>query len=268
MTQPDSLEVVRGDVRLAVTVIGPADRPAITFGHSLAADNSMWSPQVKAFGDDYRLILIDFRGHGASSVPPGPYRIEDFAEDICAVWDRLEIASSSYVGVSLGGAAGIALALAAPERVKGLLVSSCSLQATPPYVAIWQERAKLLEQGGMAEMAEHMMPRWLSEECVARDPEMATRLRQGIEQTSEAGWRATVAALCAMSFQERLPEVAVPLVLTCGTADPVQAMMAGYPGLVSDARYVEIAGGHHILNLDKPEPFNELVSQVVGQSQR
>lgn len=268
MTRRQSIEVSGGALRLAVTVVGPSDAPTITFGHSLAADSSMWSPQVQAFGDTHRLVLIDFRGHGASSVPPGPYRVEDFADDICAVWDALGIETSCYVGVSLGGAAGIALALAAPERLKGLLAASCSLQATPDYVSIWQQRAQLLDQGGMTVMAEHMMPRWLSEESAALAPDVATRLRQGIEQSSPEGWRATVAALCKMSFEERLSEIAMPFTLACGTSDPVGAMMGGYAKHAPHAQFVEIEGGHHILNLDKPESFNTLILQVTGQLQQ
>lgn len=266
MTEMQRVEVVRGDVRLAVTVCGPEGAPAITFGHSLAADSSMWSPQVDAFQDRYRLVFIDFRGHGSSSTPDGPYRIEELADDVVAVWDALGIGASYYVGVSLGGAVGVALVLAVPDRVKGLLASSCSLEATPPYVAIWEQRAAILKGGGMAAMAEHLMPRWLSEERAAADPAAAARLRQVIEQSPTEGWTSTVAALCNMSFLQRLPDITAPVLLACGSADAVKMMMSSYAGHAPCARYVEIDDGYHILNLDKPEQFNRLIEDLIGNS--
>ena len=61
---------------------GPEGAPVITFSHSLAASTAMWSPQAAAFAPRYRVLRYDVRGHGESEATPGPYTLEQLAEDV------------------------------------------------------------------------------------------------------------------------------------------------------------------------------------------
>ncbi|MCS6811286.1 MAG: 3-oxoadipate enol-lactonase, partial [Tepidimonas sp.] len=44
-------------------------RPWLVFSHSLAADHTMWDPQVAAFAGRFNILRYDMRGHGASEAP-------------------------------------------------------------------------------------------------------------------------------------------------------------------------------------------------------
>lgn len=79
---------------------------------------------VDALKDNYRLILIDARGHGQSNKPHDPvaYVLEKQAADIVAVLDELDVDKAHYFGYSMGGTLGWALAKYAPDRLSSLII--------------------------------------------------------------------------------------------------------------------------------------------------
>ncbi len=83
---------------------------------------------VEALKSNYRLILIDARGHGASDKPhePDAYERARNVADISSVLDDLNISRAHYFGYSMGGRIGFAIARYAPERVHSLILGGGS----------------------------------------------------------------------------------------------------------------------------------------------
>ena len=59
----------------------------------------------------FRVFRYDTRGHGQSSVTPGPYSIEQLAGDVLALLDHLNLDRVHFCGLSMGGQTGMWLAL-------------------------------------------------------------------------------------------------------------------------------------------------------------
>lgn len=78
----------------------------------------------------HRLVVIDLRGHGASSKPHDPEAYLPAAEatDIIAVLDSLAIERADFVGYSLGGRLALEVATMFPGRIRKLVVGG-----THPY---------------------------------------------------------------------------------------------------------------------------------------
>src|SRR6266542_5630154 len=72
---------------------------------------------VQALRDDYRLILVDARGHGASDKPhdPDAYALHRRVGDVVAVLDTLDITKAHFWGYSMGGWIG-------PKHVHALII--------------------------------------------------------------------------------------------------------------------------------------------------
>ena len=96
------------------------------------ADSPSWSER-------FRVIRYDTRGHGASPVPDGPYSIDDLADDVVALLDRLGVERAHVVGLSLGGMTAMRLAARNPDRVDRLVLL-CTGAQLPPADA-WTDRA-------------------------------------------------------------------------------------------------------------------------------
>lgn len=79
-----------------------------------------WVNLMLHYGDRYRIIAPDQRGHGLSSKPIGKYTGPEMAEDIVALMDELNLHSVILVGHSMGGHIAGCLTAAHLERVRAL----------------------------------------------------------------------------------------------------------------------------------------------------
>jgi pimeloyl-ACP methyl ester carboxylesterase len=88
---------------ISYSVDGVPNAPVILFINSIGTTRELWSRQVGALSDRYRVISYDARGHGRSSVPEGEYSIEQLGHDALAILDAERVAAAHVCGISLGG---------------------------------------------------------------------------------------------------------------------------------------------------------------------
>ncbi len=81
---------------------GTADT-TLLFVHGWAIDHSYWSSQVDAFCPAYRVVTMDLAGHGHSGNNRSSWAVEDYARDVRAVIDQLELDHVILIGHSMGG---------------------------------------------------------------------------------------------------------------------------------------------------------------------
>lgn len=108
--------------------------PPLVLQHWSVATLENWIDYgyVSALKNDYQLILLDARGHGASDKPhtPEAYALDKRVGDIVAVLDELGIAKAHYFGYSMGGWIGFGLACYAPERFRTLILGGAAPYAS------------------------------------------------------------------------------------------------------------------------------------------
>ena len=102
---------------------GPRDAPAVVFINSLGTDFRIWDDVARSLTGQYRVLLSDKRGHGLSQMRSGPATMADFAADLAALLDRLEIARANVVGLSIGGLIAQQLYHFRPDLVDSLILS-------------------------------------------------------------------------------------------------------------------------------------------------
>lgn len=107
-----------GNLEIAYEAAGAGD-PALVFIHGVCADRSYFSPQLVHFSGRRRLLALDLRGHGESSVPL-EVTIDDFVADVIAVADEAGLDSAVLCGHSMAGVVGLKVALARPQLVRGV----------------------------------------------------------------------------------------------------------------------------------------------------
>ena len=110
--------------RIAFREYGSGPR-VIVLIHGLLMDARMFgklAPALTARG--HRVLTIDVYGHGASDQPPDmtAYSMTQFGADVLALLDHLDIEQAVIGGTSLGANVSLEVAVAAPQRVRALVV--------------------------------------------------------------------------------------------------------------------------------------------------
>jgi 3-oxoadipate enol-lactonase len=153
---------VRDGTQLAYEVRGRIkDAPPVVLIHSLAMDHTFWNAVTPALADTTAVLVYDCRGHGGSDKPKGPYRVEQFADDLADLLDHVGWRSAVVAGASMGGCVTLAFAAAYPARAAGLGLFDTTAWYDAPDK--WEERAATAETKGLAAMLEFQTTRWFTD---------------------------------------------------------------------------------------------------------
>ena len=125
----------------------PWTEPDILFlHHGMGGNHKMWYGWVPTLARKFRVIRVDARGHGESSVPPPDYPTwspHQLAKDARDALDKLNLDKVHFLGYSFGGAVGQTFAKEYPDRIKSLVLCSTSCNFTTPredWIAIIDEK--------------------------------------------------------------------------------------------------------------------------------
>jgi 3-oxoadipate enol-lactonase len=148
---PTPFTVPAGDVTLAGERAG--EGPVVLLAHGLTATRRYVLHGSRTLArSGRRTVAYDARGHGESTpspAGPGGYTYPALVEDARAVLDAEGAARAAVVGVSMGSATALALALEHPDRVSALVVVTPAHRGRPsPDPESWDALADALEHGG------------------------------------------------------------------------------------------------------------------------
>jgi len=254
-------------------LVGSDTVPTVCITHSLASDGGSWAEQVPALLQaGFRVLRIDMRGHGGSDPAPGQhYAMKDLAGDVAAVLDALSISRIHYIGLSIGGMLGQAFAL--DHQPKLISAMWCdTLPASPSGAkAAWDERMGIVRKANSLEpIADATMERWFTDAFKAKNPKRWKQIRDTIAGTTPEGYLGCSSGILDFDFTGRLSSVKVPVLVVCGSDDPGTPAPENkkLAGLVSGARYEEIAGMKHFPNVEAPDAFNRIMLGWLEQHKR
>jgi pimeloyl-ACP methyl ester carboxylesterase len=134
--------------------------PAVVLLHAGVADRRMWTEHLAPISDaGYRVVAVDLPGFG-ESLPEEPVAPWD---DVVATLEMLGIDRAVLVGNSFGGAIALRAALAAPERVTGLMLVSAphpQLSPSPELNSAWEAEESALEAGDVERAVLSVLDAW------------------------------------------------------------------------------------------------------------
>jgi 3-oxoadipate enol-lactonase len=243
-----------------------ADKPVLVLSNSIGTDLHMWDAQSPAFSQHFRVLRYDARGHGASSVPPGPYSLDRLGEDVVDLLDHLHIARAHFLGLSLGGIVGQWLGVHAATRIDRLILSN-----TAPYLGpaeVWDASiAAVLQARDMRETAQTFLRNWfpahmLGDGDSANDAAHAlvAPFRKTLLATNRHGLAGSWAAVQQTDLRRAIADITRPTLVIAGEHDTVTAaafsrtMVETIPG----AR-LHVFPAVHLSNVEFPEAFSAAV---------
>ncbi|MFI5622826.1 3-oxoadipate enol-lactonase [Nocardioides sp. NPDC051685] len=233
-------------------VSGRTDGPIIVLSNSLGATHAMWDENLAELERYFRVVRYDTRGHGASPVPPGPYTIDDLADDVVALLDRLDAERAHFVGLSLGGMTGMRVAARNPERIDRLVLLCTGARLAPS--SAWHDRAATVRARGTEAVAEAVVARWFTPEFLEANPEVKATCEAMVADTRAAGYAGCCEVIAAMDLRADLPAITAPTLAIAGADDPATPPphLEAIADAVEDGRLLVVPDSAHLANAQQP----------------
>jgi 3-oxoadipate enol-lactonase len=247
------------DARMHYDLEGPAGASVLAFSNSLGTNYSMWNLQAVEFQKKLRVLRYDTRGHGKSSVTPGPYSIEQLGKDVLGLLDALHLSRVHFCGLSMGGMIGMWLGANAPERLGKLVLCSTAAKIGTPEG--WSARIEMIRRDGMKTLAPAVIERWFTPTFRAKDPASVAATQRMLEETNSEGYVACCGAVRDFDYREELGGIRAPTLVISGKHDPATPPEDGrfLAQHIPGARYAELNAAH-LSNVEDCDNFSSNIS--------
>jgi 3-oxoadipate enol-lactonase len=257
-----------GDLRIAYEMRGLAVpwRPALLLIQGLGFDRAGWGPAAGLLRRRFRLVLVDNRGSGRSTMD-GSFNVADMAEDALAVLDDAGIGVAHVLGASLGGMIAQELAVRHPDRV-GRLILACTTPGWPFAYPMPLPSVRLIAASRCLapdEALRRHIANALSASAVADRPELIQRIvdcQPSLAARDANAWRAQAAAGGRYAGILRQQRIRARTLILHGTADrvvdPRNARLLA--SRVEDSELVTFPGLGHLFFWEDPGAFAAAVT--------
>ena len=249
--------VRRDDVDIHYTLADYTDpwccAPTIVLYHGFGRNLEFWRRWVPFLARDYRVLRIDARGCGRSSVPSPsiPYTVDALVEDVVGVLDHLGVEQVHWGAEASGGHVGMALALAHPERVTSLTLCNTPFQlpASQNDLFIPEE----IERFGLGHWATKTLERRLDVDRIDRG-----WIDWSIAEFAKVPPRIAIAQhdmIARANLLPRLSSIAQPVLVMAGRNSKIapQEQMATMAGQLPHAKLVLFEGYGQGIAFSAPE---------------
>lgn len=257
----NSVEIAYDDHGIGLPVI---------FLHAFPLNRSMWADLTAALLKEqrYRLVALDWRGFGESTINNTVSTMELFADDIAGLMDTLGMRQAILCGLSMGGYAALEFLHKYPQRLSGLILADTRPGADSEEAKINRERvAHLAETRGNGAIADLQVPRLISDYTRRSHPEVGARIRRMIATATPAGIAAASRGMAQRSdLTYLLPTISFPTLVMVGEFDAVTppAVAREYAIKIPGAQVMVIPYAGHLSNLEQPENFFEVVRSFLA----
>lgn len=226
--------------------------------HGFALDARMWRPQVQGLAGDFRILTLDLPGFGAQARNLG--EVEPAAE-VARAMDVSGLVRAHLVANAFGAAVAIDFALQHPKRVQSLTLLGPILLGRRTGIDAWGRAVQLANEGDRATAIEI----WLDDplfEGIRGAEATFEEVRQIALDYNASHWTGKVTTRWGVPEPAaRLREITAPALVMSGEGDlPSFMLMAeAYARAMPNARREIVQGAGHLVNLEQPELFNEVL---------
>ncbi|SEO15079.1 alpha/beta fold hydrolase [Paenibacillus sp. OV219] len=239
---------------------GEQGKPDIVLLHGFCGSSAYWEEIVPALEQHGRVIVPDLRGHGRSSAPDeSPYAMEQFAEDLLALLNELNIERICLFGHSLGGYISLAFAEQYAEKLASFsLIHSTAKPDSEEAKGNRDKAAQSLLENGIRSFTDGLVPKLFA-------PAHRDSMQSEVKHIIEIGYEASAAAAAATALGMKarpdrtavLERLNVPILLVAGSEDAVVAPANTFTVDGPLVSQVLLEGSGHMSMVESPAELAE-----------
>jgi pimeloyl-ACP methyl ester carboxylesterase len=265
--------VQAGSVKLHYLDYGTAGLPPMLCVHGSAAHAHWFDFVAPGFTADHHVLSVDLRGHGESEwVSPPKYFYSDYAADLNAAVEALDLRHFVLVGHSMGGAISLLYAATYPGRAKSLIVVDTTVNLSPERIAAMREVGA--RPGRAYATQEELIARYkLRPGNSLADPEIVRYIAShSARQAQDGNWtlkfdRDVYATREVSDGRPSWNKIKIPTLLVKGDRSGRLSpeVIADVKARCPQAEVVEVSGSDHHVTLDNPKMFIEVVKPFLAR---
>jgi pimeloyl-ACP methyl ester carboxylesterase len=260
--------------------------PIIVLVNSVLVDYGIWDDFLQDFlsrseNKKYRVLRYNARGREAA-IGDTPVTVDLLAKDVTTLLDALRVPrAAAVIGVSLGGATTLDVALKYPSRLASFIACDTNSSAPASNSKAWDERVDMAAKEAATSstgepivgenLAEITVRRWFVKDSYvdAAKSKDIERVKTYIMTNSLEGFRKGVKALHQYDFKEEMKSAKTRGLFVSGAGDGVlpqtmKAMAEGYGDGKSELKLIESAG--HLPMVEQPKAFADVVTTFLNGS--
>lgn len=245
--------------------------PLVIFGHGLLASREMFRAQIDALCDRYRVVSLDWPGHGESDWRrSGGWTFWDLADDAAALLRHLGSEQAVFAGLSQGGFAFMRLAMKRPEMVRGLILMDTSAGPEPAeHLDGYRQLADVLRHGSDEErynIAGVCAGILYGEPWREGNPEtLEHELQIMLGHPREGLYAAAHSVFDRDDVTDRLGEISAPTLVICGELDAatVPEKSETLAREIPNAELVMIPDAGHHSAIENPAPVTAAIERFL-----
>jgi len=237
---------------------------ALLFIHGLGSSTQDWEHQLDYFLNDFRIILVDLRGHGQSDKPVGEYNVPMFANDVAELLMQVGETQVHVVGLSLGAWVAYQLAVDYPKLVKSLVVVNCLPELVAHSIS---DRLALLKRTILFRILDmRTIGKLLSKRLFPKETQKDLRqiFIERWAKNDKRAYMATLRGAIGWSIVHKLGEIHCPCSVISAEHDyfPIEQKQK-YVSLMPNAKLLVIENCGHAVPFECPEVFNKVLSDTL-----
>ena len=239
--------------------------PPVVLLHGLAEDHRSWDA-VSARLIGFTVYAVDLRGHGRTTPGRGEGTLTQLSGDLEAFL-RVVTGPAAVVGYSLGGTVGLKAAVHAPALIRHLVVVATSSIVGKAAAEFFAGRIAQLEAGDRARFAAGLRDDTMKQVVTGADVDSVARGR--LDAVADGrGYMNAARAMIGIRDEPLNPLLArieAPVDIVGAEHDVFCPRRASdiIAEAVDNSRYHEVAGAGHLLSVDQPDAYGELLARLL-----
>lgn len=241
----------------------------VVFLHGFPVNKHMWHNQEAYLMSQYRVLAMDLRGFGNSTLDDDQFMIETMADDVIALLDHLKLRQAVIVGFSMGGFVALRVAERNPERVQSLVLIDTSSKAPSDNGKIGTADELIqVKTKGLYDYSVSFAHEALCNATLISRPEITQFL---VDMSTGASIKGVGGALIAMAARsdttEALASFKAPVLILVGDQDQIlpledsKLMLSKLP----QAKFAIIPGAGHFTPVENAAVVNSQLGSFLSE---
>lgn len=241
----------------------------LVFIAGFSADHFCWHEVFEHFTDKYQIILLDNRGAGQTDVPKGPYSIEQMADDVAVLCEKLDVTSAHFTGNSMGGYIVQMLAYRHPTLVKSLVIGNSVMVVHSGFHFYLAAQLALLQAQVPLEIIIKTSLSWVySYQFLAKPGKLDELVQLALANPypfTLTGYQGQQAALNGFDSRSWIEQITVPTLVLAADQDIVfiEPTVKALAKQIPNAKYYCFENCGHLPQIEYPEQYVKVVKDFI-----